>query len=126
MRISDWSSDVCSSDLAEQADRLREGVDVGGEVGAARGLDATADRPDGDRGVGAELEFAGKHGVDGLVAHHDEDDLLHLAADLQADGARNQGIERRWRPAPGGDEANEAAGAALGPEDDATTPDAHR
>src|SRR3546814_16121248 len=34
MRISDWSSDVCSSDLLEDAEALRE---AGGEILAPRG-----------------------------------------------------------------------------------------
>src|SRR3546814_20112226 len=53
---------------AEQADRLQEGVDVGGEVVAARGTDATAARHGGDRGRGAALQFTGQHGITGLRA----------------------------------------------------------
>src|SRR3546814_9041887 len=56
MRISDWSSDVCSSDLLEP--RAADGlgiflVDLGGHAGRVRsdrgdGAEAEADRPVGD------------------------------------------------------------------------------
>src|SRR3546814_6258644 len=58
MRISDWSSDVCSSDLARQpiaalthrsitnarVDALAAGVDIGGAVPLGRVIDETIER----------------------------------------------------------------------------------
>src|SRR3546814_19901684 len=47
MRISDWSSDVCSSDLHIGADDLREDARLGrAQIGLA-GLDTEFRRPDG-------------------------------------------------------------------------------
>src|SRR3546814_6210626 len=56
VRISDWSSDVCSSDLAEAGHRARAlaAAGVGRLVGTARRLPATAFRHHR-----ARLQFAG-------------------------------------------------------------------
>src|SRR3546814_19566347 len=55
MRISDWSSDVCSSDLEGLAHRPREGVDRAVALGLQPVLGAVAlpHRLDADRLVGA-------------------------------------------------------------------------
>src|SRR3546814_2549979 len=42
MRISDWSSDVCSSDLAEPGERLRQAGDLPGGFGPACRLPVVA------------------------------------------------------------------------------------
>src|SRR3546814_3549935 len=42
MRISDWSSDVCSSDLAERVHRILEIGPARRQVGAARGTEGAA------------------------------------------------------------------------------------
>src|SRR3546814_7305884 len=79
MRISDWSSDVCSSDLAEVLDRLevQQAVDrlgVGVVVGIVHplaDLDAPLRHLEGEHHVGGD----GDEGDDGKapVEHHPED-----------------------------------------------------
>src|SRR3546814_14883188 len=67
MRISDWSSDVCSSDLAEARGEPEavavEPVDRGVEVGHA---EQRGDRPENlllpERGVGRHVEEQGRRG----------------------------------------------------------------
>src|SRR3546814_13158161 len=56
MRISDWSSDVCSSDLVDLGHEIAEQVELGGDLGAA---DDGADRPRrGFQRAGEMLELA--------------------------------------------------------------------
>src|SRR3546814_19320961 len=76
MRISDWSSDVCSSDLAELAPGLAAGVDFG--VGAV--------------GVVADADKHRRHDQEG----HEPDDVVAVVPDRFHDavaGARSE--ERR-------------------------------
>src|SRR3546814_9286711 len=61
MRISDWSSDVCSSDLAELAPGLAAGVDFG--VGAV--------------GVVADADKHRRHDQEG----HEHDDVVAVVPD---------------------------------------------
>src|SRR3546814_4964183 len=74
MRISDWSSDVCSSDLAgetvEVAAAIRQG---GGEMDAAR------------EGAG-ELGKAGGDGVDLVLGRHRHEDLAVAMRQHVVDG----------------------------------------
>src|SRR3546814_19082305 len=78
MRISDWSSDVCSSDLAEARGEPEavavEPVDRGVEVGHA---EQRGDRPENlllpERGVGRHVEEQGRRvggvrSIDGAAA----------------------------------------------------------
>src|SRR3546814_13241979 len=87
MRISDWSSDVCSSDLTDRRPQVVAEADVGGgkAEGAAAAvalLDPPLDLPGAaeqlgglgrtplaqmgaDDGGGVDLAVAGHHGVDG-------------------------------------------------------------
>src|SRR3546814_17735327 len=50
MRISDWSSDVCSSDLPQRADGCRAGGGAVRQAGEGRALDIAAGGPGGDGG----------------------------------------------------------------------------
>src|SRR3546814_4421543 len=67
MRISDWSSDVCSSDLRAMRRALRHGVEVGPQI-AAFAAQYVVDLRD----VGVELlAVAGPaHGEPGVAAAH--------------------------------------------------------
>src|SRR3546814_11585935 len=52
MRISDWSSDVCSSDLQDQADRdRRDSIDAGIAGGVAQPDPGSGDDETGERGA---------------------------------------------------------------------------
>src|SRR3546814_13215827 len=119
LRISDWSSDVCSSDLLdhlERADRLAEGLALAhvlqaglvGGAGDADGLGCDADatgveyahgdleavaflaqHPVGLHDVGGELDLAGGRGAD---------------AESSAEGRGGQQGGRTWRSRRAGEE----------------------
>ena len=69
--------------------------------------------------LGAELELVLLQGVKGLFALDDHDDFRRLHADLQAEGRRRQGIERRIGPAAAGRAGQHHAVAALAAEEKA-------
>src|SRR6185437_540603 len=69
-------------DAAVEALRLRHGVDVGAGIGGGRGLAAGAQRDHGETGGGADLELVLHDRIERLVAHDDEHEARHLAADL--------------------------------------------
>src|SRR3546814_4867392 len=71
MRISDWSSDVCSSDLVE---RLRPGQQV------------VADLGEGGAAAGVLHAGPGQHGVEIVGAVHEDGAGLNLAADCLGRG----------------------------------------
>src|SRR3546814_3235062 len=72
MRISDWSSDVCSSDLVEPGQRGEAGHAVGGEVDGQIQAGQRLDRSDApgqaDRGPRHALDLRTAQG-DGAAAH---------------------------------------------------------
>src|SRR3546814_12966165 len=98
MRISDWSSDVCSSDLIDDLDRVGQPV---GEALLMRGMEALPRRVDVDRAVGPtrNRDLHGMLLAD--VAHVEEmlDDELALAIILdglpfdRVETARNRSPE---------------------------------
>src|SRR3546814_7291312 len=87
MRISDWSSDVCSSDLLERRDVDHElRGDVGGLGGDEQGGEHLVDDAvlTGDQ-LGLALDDDGHLDVDGLVeVDADEVDVQDVAAHLVA------------------------------------------
>src|SRR3546814_1439279 len=116
MRISDWSSDVCSSDLEEGGDELADLIDSGAE---GRGQDQHAEPPDLGRQLRqpqaqlqplathrppeiGELRDPGEADRDG---EDDRDDpvVVTVAAQPPAeDDARNQqDVEQHRRERPG-------------------------
>src|SRR3546814_16288951 len=91
MRISDWSSDVCSSDLADVHDVGRDVAGAGGNFlhvlgDFAGGLALLFDG--GGDGGGAGIDFADGAGDAPDRGHRLAGRLLHVA-DLQADLARS-------------------------------------
>src|SRR3546814_3639142 len=107
MRISDWSSDVCSSDLEGYQHRREVGADDGEVDGAeAAGHGAEQQRRDG------EIEDEGVEALDRLFAHPAlaADDIAaeHQAEDRQhgfkygLHGQRDSGPRGRMAPRNGG------------------------
>src|SRR3546814_11160966 len=81
MRISDWSSDVCSSDLAGDTARRRPGrEDVGGHVGTgelAVGQECEGGNGDADLG---HLEIAGEGPPHDTADHRQHVDQIGRAS----------------------------------------------
>src|SRR3546814_6784594 len=111
MRISDWSSDVCSSDLSGQRPAMdhRSGVlravaGSDGHAGAALGLDAEAAWLDPGRRRRRLrrqcVRGAGARAVDSLHGRHLAGDHRRVLDDRLPAGARHEnrtGIAPRWR-----------------------------
>src|SRR3546814_6148926 len=97
MRISDWSSDVCSSDLPERAhpvhqaevDRLGSAALVGGHV---LELEAEHFRGGGAVDVGTRRERRQQAGVLGQVSHDPQLDLRVVAREQLAPRRRDEGL----------------------------------
>src|SRR3546814_5335128 len=93
MRISDWSSDVCSSDLVPQLCQRRRGVAAGGVThGEIRQCTAFAGQPD----TAVIVTGVAEVGTAEPIAH-----AIHLAADAGSGvhlhvlrGQRRCGVER--------------------------------
>src|SRR3546814_11652806 len=98
MRISDWSSDVCSSDLADEVEQLGALGEVHAPGIAAllvlRARPATADRQHLER-RGAGLEFAleprllrgAEHGLVRIVGLYDRVAVVAAIEDEEVDSA---------------------------------------
>src|SRR3546814_13971907 len=82
MRISDWSSDVCSSDLRRKSstlsplhrligplDRQDDGVDAGGDAGGIVALSERRQDLVGDDGVGGSVGQVAFEAIADLDAH---------------------------------------------------------
>src|SRR3546814_12332457 len=80
MRISDWSSDVCSSDLAEG-----ERADARVALEALRGLGLRLHLSSGD-GARAVQAFAARMGIAEPLSRQSPEDKLAYARRLQAQG----------------------------------------
>src|SRR3546814_11725846 len=109
MRISDWSSDVCSSDLADEHQPRSpieqplpvRGRQPAGELRAPQRIDALPAEFDGDeaRYQYAQLHRKGPAGIDELRKQRGrEDDELGIAEA----GEKSRAIERPQRPRPPG------------------------
>src|SRR3546814_19037543 len=106
MRISDWSSDVCSSDLLDRQD---DGVDAGGDAGGIVALSERRQDLVGDDGVGGSVGQVAFEAIADLDAHlalvvcNDQQHAVvaalladaPVAAELVATGAACGALQRR-------------------------------
>src|SRR3546814_14679879 len=97
MRISDWSSDVCSSDLAFEVEVARNRV--------LAGLDVAADRV---AGAGCLAQLLGRHGAERIV-ERGLDRQLRRVVELLALGREELDAIVVMRVVRGGDEIGRAS-----------------
>src|SRR3546814_11396445 len=126
MRISDWSSDVCSSDLASLVSFLvGEGgiIDAGGEL---RGMDAGTVRPglvnssgmdlDRARELAAEAGYFGDDTGESIGTTTTADLMDRIDSDLRSGDAFSAAQGAGSRPAfqEGGDQGRKSVGGGKG------------
>src|SRR3546814_17697531 len=112
MRISDWSSDVCASDLPEQP--FERHAASGERVGKAEGERDGADGADGcdDERILNRLEQRRRREVGGVVREYD------VARRAQHDAAQGVGIDLlpgRWEERREGPEGVSKGGSRWSP-----------
>src|SRR3546814_8869426 len=98
MRISDWSSDVCSSDLVHvdrvAIDDRRDGVEEGERILARRGADAGGEAFGGQRAGGDDDRPGGGQRVDALA----DDGDVRMFRQRAGDAARAEvAVDREGR-----------------------------
>src|SRR3546814_8388613 len=96
MRISDWSSDVCSSDLGAQDARGRAGKAAAGPAAADRAQGRQAGRnPAGAGRAPGRGGYAGRAGIDGDLAVGDRRPAGRRGAGVAADAAQDGRVQTR-------------------------------
>src|SRR3546814_9713220 len=99
MRISDWSSDVCSSDLHVEQQEGQQGLDA-----ACSALDGTGQAAGLARQVKAQrqrvqvAEDLQSHGADGVLAHAGKDGVAQRSEERRVGKACVSTCRSRWSP----------------------------
>src|SRR3546814_7915891 len=88
MRISDWSSDVCSSDLGDRAGEARQQRDEGA-TGEARLVHQTIEQERGTRQIAGFLEYKDEQKQDQNLRQE-----YQHAAETREDAVDQQALER--------------------------------
>src|SRR3546814_12896502 len=102
MRISDWSSDVCSSDLVHPVEHLADQVEAGGQARAADAEEHAHGLTDVGlhvEGLGQRVHAAVEHQVPGtLVEQLFQGELLKRSEERRTGNECVSTCRTRWSP----------------------------